>query len=266
MDTVFFVISKLAWAVLRPESLLLIAQAASLVALWRGRRALAGAGFGVTLAAFMTIGILPLGDLLLRPLEHRFSATPDLRQVAGIVVLGGGETPEEAAVWNQPQVTEAGDRFLAAIALARQHPEAWVMFTGGSGQLGGSAMPEADVARDIFLSTGIDPDRLILEPNSRNTAENAVFSRAVRPASDGTWILVTSAFHMPRAVGAFCRAGWRNVTPWPVDYRTARFHRDIGWNLSKHLVELNTAWREWIGLLAYRATGRITALFPAGCP
>ncbi len=266
MDTIFFVTSKLAWIVIRPESLILLGQMAALLALWQGRIRKGAFGLTLTLAAFLCIGLFPLGDLLLRPLESRFQVNPDPGPVAGIVVLGGGEAPEEAAVWNQPQMTDAGDRFLAAIALARRYPEATVLFAGGSGQLGGSAMPEAAVALQIFLAAGVPTERLVLESKSRNTAENAANALALRPEGPGTWLLVTSAFHMPRAVGVFCRAGWRDVVPWPVDFRTGRFRRDIGWNLPKNLADLNTGWREWVGLLSYRATGRIASVFPKDCP
>ena len=154
-------------------------------------------------------------------------------------------------------MTEAGDRYLATIALARRFPEARVLFTGGSGRLFGAEIPEARIAREILVSAGVDPARLILEGQSRNTAENARFAKAlVANQGQGSWLLVTSAFHMPRAVETFCAAGWQDLVPWPTDYRTASLRDGIGWDLARNLDLLNVAVREWIGILAYRVTGR----------
>src|SRR5690606_18132335 len=150
--------------------------------------------------------------------------SPALERVDGIVVLGGGEDSTASAYWQQPQLGEGADRYTAALALARQHPEAKVLFTGGSGRLRsltGAKASEAAVAEAFFRQQGLEPERLLLEDRSRNTAENARLAFAlVRPGSEETWILVTSAFHMPRALRSFQAAGWEDVVPWPVDYRS----------------------------------------------
>ncbi len=113
----------------------------------------------------------------------------------------------------------------------------------------------ADIARDILLGAGLDKGRLILEGASRNTAENAAMSLELAPDNqNGEWLLVTSAFHMRRAVASFCAAGWRNIVPWPTDYRTGGFADRIGWNFALNLNDLNIGVREWIGLAAYSLT------------
>ena len=115
------------------------------------------------------------------------------------------------------------------------------------------------------MSAGIDSQRILIEDGSRNTEENARFSKALaRPLSGETWLLVTSAFHMPRSVGVFCAHDWP-VVPYPVDYRATKTGLDLRWDLALHLVDFNTVVREWIGLLAYRATGKIDTVFPQGC-
>jgi uncharacterized SAM-binding protein YcdF (DUF218 family) len=131
-----------------------------------------------------------------------------------------------------------------------------VLSTGGNGQLMGGASG-AEIARDIFFEAGLDKSRLILEGASRNTAENAVMSLELVPDNlDGDWLLVTSAFHMRRSVASFCAAGWKNIVPWPTDYRTGGFLDRIGWNFALNLNDLNTGVREWIGLAAYSLTRR----------
>ena len=85
------------------------------------------------------------------------------------------------------------------------------------------------------------------------------------PVAKGPWILVTSAFHMPRALGTFCAAGWRNLVPYPTDYRGDKIREQIGWNLGANLTVLNIGVKEWVGLLAYRFTGQTETFFPEGC-
>ena len=115
----------------------------------------------------------------------------------------------------------------------------------------------ATVAKQFFSEQGIPANRLILESKSRNTTENALLTYALlRPEPGQTWVLVTSAFHMPRAMRSFQRAGWTGVIPYPVDYRSGRFADDISWNLAKNLETLNIAVKEYVGLLAYSLTGR----------
>jgi uncharacterized SAM-binding protein YcdF (DUF218 family) len=200
------------------------------------------------------IAVFPVGDVFLRPLEKTYLPEPEVHKVAGIVILGGGESAIQSNVWSQPNTGEAGDRFITALALADKHPEAVVLFTGGSGRLMGGASG-ADIARDIFLGAGLDDSRLILEGASRNTAENATMSLELVPDNlGGEWLLVTSAFHMRRSVASFCAAGWKNIVPWPTDYRSGGFADRIGWNFAINLNDLNTGVREWIGLAAYSLT------------
>ena len=144
--------------------------------------------------------------------------------------------------------------------LAKRFPEARLLFTGGSGalrDLAGAEASEADMAGRFFHDQGVSPERLLLEGQSRNTAENARLSLALAaPAPGETWVLVTSAFHMPRAMRSFETAGWTGLVPWPVDYRTSAFKDGMGWNLTRNLLVLNTAIREQVGQIAYRLTSR----------
>jgi uncharacterized SAM-binding protein YcdF (DUF218 family) len=256
MDTVFFIVSKLIWVVVRPETLLLLLFVVGWLLL-RVRRARLGQLFGlVSILACGLISVFPVGDAFLSPLEKTYPTEPEVRKVAGIVVLGGGESDTQSYVWSQPNTCDAGDRFITALALAHKHPDAMVLFTGGSGRLMGGASG-ADIARDIFIGAGLDKSRLILEGASRNTAENATMSLELAPDNvEGDWLLVTSAFHMRRSVASFCAAGWKNIVPWPTDYRTGGFFDRIGWNFAFNLNELNIGVREWIGLAAYSLTRR----------
>ena len=265
MDTVFFLGSKFFWILARPESWLFLLLSAAAFALWRGRLQAGKRLLGSAIALVLAIGALPIGEALLRPLEARFPADPATAAPIGIIVLGGGEDGRTTRASGLPEVNDAGDRLLAGLALARRHPDAQLIFTGGSAALLGTRVSGAEVADRIFADAGIAPDRVRLEGASRNTAENAALTRAlVGDPREGPWLLVTSAFHMPRAMGAFCRAGWRGIVAWPVDYRGLG-GGDVGWDLAERLRTLNIAVKEWIGLVAYRVTGRTGALIPGPC-
>lgn len=260
MDTVFFIASKLIGALLRPDTWIVIALGLIVLALLTQRRRLSLWTSSVTLAVLFALAILPLGDLLLQPIERTYPAEPPLERVDGIIVLGGGEDARASAYWSQMQFNEGGDRFAAGLALARRFPEAKLLFAGGSGalrDLRGTMVSEASIAEQFFLDQGVNPNRLLLEARSRNTVENARLSLEIAdPNPDETWVLVTSAFHMPRAMRSFETAGWTGIVPWPVDYRTAAFADGVGWDLTRNLQVLNTAIREHIGKIAYQLSGR----------
>ena len=260
MDTLFFIVSKLLGALLRPDTWIVLALGVIVIALAMNRRRLALWTSSVTLTILIALSIFPLDHFVLQPLERTYPAQPALERVDGIIVLGGGGDPRGSIYWGQIQLNESGERYTAALALARRFPEARLLFSGGSGalfDLSGQSISEADIAQRFFREQGIAPERLLVEGQSRNTAENARLSRILAAQAPGeTWVLVTSAFHMPRAMRSFEAAGWSGVVPWPVDYRTAAFVDGIGWNPAGNLRGLNTGIREQVGQLVYRLTGR----------
>lgn len=264
MEIAFFVVAKAAWALLRPETLLLLAFAASLLLVALARRRAGLAVGGVALGLALVVAVFPLASALYRPLEARFPPMPRISDPAGILVLGGGE--ELGARPGLPQLNAAGERYVAAMSLAHRFPDVPVMFAGGAATLSGGTGRQAETSAEILMQGGVAPERIVLETRSRNTAENAANGLEVRPpgTEDGPWLLVTSAWHMPRAVGTFCAAGWDGIVPWPTDFRGGR--GGTGWRFAANLDELNVAAKEWVGLLGYRVTGRTDALFPAGCP
>ena len=198
---------------MRPETIFLLLFALGWPLLRAGRVRLAQSLSLVSILACCLVAIFPVGDAFLRPLEKTYPTQPEVRKVAGIVVLGGGESDIQSNVWSQPNTGDAGDRFITALSLAHKHPKAIVLFTGGSGRLMGGASG-AEIAQDIFIGAGLDKSRLILEGTSRNTVENATMSLELAPDNaEGDWLLVTSAFHMRRAVASFCATGWKNIVP-----------------------------------------------------
>jgi uncharacterized SAM-binding protein YcdF (DUF218 family) len=264
MDDLLFVASKVFWSLARPNTLALVLAVLGAALLWRGRR------FGrwplaLGLGWYVAVFVLPVSALLTLPLEDRFARpVPPPEAVTGVVVLGGAVEQQLTEARGIPALNGAAERMTEAVALARRYPQARIVFTGGSSAIVPGGPTEADTARRLFADLGLPPERLVFEDESRNTWENAVLTRrAAEPRPGETWLLVTSASHMPRAMGCFRQAGWQ-VTPWPVNYTTAR---DPAlwwqWPFPTRLNHAEWALREWVGLVAYRLMGRTDALFPA---
>lgn len=262
----FFLISKIFWLVVQPLSLIFLLVLAGLIAYWRGSRR---TGIGFSLLGLVLLGLFAfttLGALLIAPLEDRFArpATPP-SDVGTIIVLGGGFGGAVSRARGNEELRDSGDRFVEALRLAGVYPHAKIVVTGGVGNPFQSAESDADIARRFYAGFGIPEDRLVFEGESRNTAENAEFTKSMIDLVPGrTTLLITSAFHMPRSMGIF-RAAGLDVVPWPVDYRAVpnpRFELELA-EPSYNVNTASVAVKEWIGLLVYALTGRSAALFPA---
>jgi uncharacterized SAM-binding protein YcdF (DUF218 family) len=232
-----FYLSQVLWTVGEPSRILAVAIVAAccLSIAGTGRlRILSAATVG--LLAF--VAIAPVGYWLLAPLEARFPAWDSTLSPPpyGIIALGG----------------DSGRRLDAMAHLSRQFPEARLVYSGRG---------DSNAAAFEMREQTIDPARVILETSSRNTFENAVDSaQIVKPKADERWLLITSAAHMPRAVGCFRRAGF-SVMAYPVDFATqgGSGPAPIG---ERRLWQLDDAAREWIGLFVYRIVGNTNTLFP----
>jgi uncharacterized SAM-binding protein YcdF (DUF218 family) len=214
----------------------------------------------LAIALLLLIGWEPLPDALIRRLEAQYPALPasaNLKAYAGVVVLGGALEP--AYVWTQPgqsALNEAAERMTGVLPLLRRQPGLRVLFTGGEGELFGGSLPEADRAAQFFASQGIPAQQLLYESASRTTFENALLGKTV-PRVDPTqpWLLLTSAWHMPRAVATFNKTGW-NVTAYPVDFRTGQHTPWTQYNMDQGARKWKLVLHEWLGLLAYRMSGK----------
>jgi uncharacterized SAM-binding protein YcdF (DUF218 family) len=221
-----------------------------------------------SLVLLAIVGLTPLGNVLTLPLEQRFPAWDGSRGAPdGIIVLGGAVTADVAAARNDVALNEAAERMTAAVELARRYPNARIIFSGGDRGLAYRGN-ESDVALRLFERLGVAPGRVVTEDKSRNTVENAVFTKQIAMPKPGErWLLVTSAYHLPRAVGVFRKAGFA-VEAYPVDWRT-RGPEDVFRpfpTVGDGLRRTDTAVREWVGLVAYWLAGDTSELFPGPAP
>jgi uncharacterized SAM-binding protein YcdF (DUF218 family) len=270
----FFYLAKVLGFLLQPSTLIAILIGYGSILIWTGW-ARWGRRF-VTIGAVLLLlaGLSPLGNALILPLEDRFPRA-DLDAPpppTGFIVLGGAEDRLVGEARGAPALNEAAERLFEAAILFRRYPEALIAFSGGDAGILYKSGSEAEGANTLLTALGVPQDRLVLEAKSRDTYENAAYlkeelGRKGELGPGKRWLLVTSAYHMPRAIGAFRKAGLE-VEAWPVDYRTrgeADLTRPFD-KVSEGLRRVDVAAREWFGLLAYWLGGRSDALFPAPLP
>ena len=259
----FFILSKSLAFILTPSNLLLIIGLLGLLSMllrwWKsGSFLLTIAVIGLALA-----GWSPLGPALLMTLEDRFPKQEAPPTITGIVMLGGAvdihiTEARDSEAWN-----DQAERITAVAELANKFPNARIILSGGSGHA--DATSESSIARQALIAMGISETRLELETKSRNTCENASESAiSAKPTPTDTWLLITSASHMPRAVACF-RAANFFVLPFPVDYHTRgrEDFRRAQESIAEGLSQVDLAAHEWIGLVTYRLVGLTHELFPA---
>ncbi len=261
-----FVLSKLFWVFFSPANILVLLLLLGVFLASARRNSWQSVGhkicFDVALLFFL-IAVFPVGDWMLTPLENLFPASkPD--HVDGIILLGGDEKPLLSEKRGQPVVFDSLHRYVEFTRLAKEYPQAKLVFSGGSGRLAPEAkLKDAEVAKRELASMSAPVDHIIFEDASRNTRENATKSaEIVKPTPQQNWLLVTSAWHMPRSMAVFRKAGW-NVYPMPAGYMTGgdlvlKPQLDI----EDHLKKMTIAMHEYYGLIAYRLLGYTDMLWP----
>lgn len=260
----FFSASKILWFLTNPGNLLLIILCLGVAFLWVGWRKTGRWLVTLSAVAGVTLAVVPVGHWLQRGLEDRFPQAVSLpEKIDGIIIAGGAVDPVMTKDRGQISIGGAVERITEGAALSRRYPQAKVIYTGGSGSLFFQEWKEARAVEPLFRQLGIAPGRIIYEDQSRNTYENAIFSKTIAKPKDGeTWLLVTSAFHMPRAVGCFRQAGW-NVIPYPVDYGTRKdLTPPFYFNFAGGVGSFSGVVHEYLGLLFYWFGGKTDELFP----
>jgi len=259
-----FFLSKALWYVAQPSNLLLILTCAGAGLLLTRWVKLGKALLGSTLGLFVLIAALPVGNWMLYPLETRFPVPADLGRVDGIIVLSGAFSAKNSAWRGTPVLNQYAQRFTKFTELARRYPDAKLVFSGGAVFPLPNNVTESDIGRWFFTEQGLDTQRILFEDKSRNTQENIVFSkRLAQPQPEERWVLITSAAHLPRAVGLMRKNGWK-ATPYPAGYATLPFPEPLtGPDFGGRLERLDDAVKEWTGLIAYYLLGRTSSIFPS---
>ena len=210
------------------------------------------------------ISSLPVYEILLLPLENRFPIPEPLpEKVDGIIVLGGAEIPKVTQLRGQVSLTDSVERLTSFVSLARKYPVGKLVYSGGQGWIMTQEYKSATTARLFFEQMGLDTSRIIFDSQSRNTQENVENAlQLAQPKKGEQWVLITSAWHMPRSVGIFRKLNWQ-VIPYPVDFKTTgKWEMDIKLPRFSTIGSVSNAIYEWIGLFYYWLMGRTSELFP----
>jgi uncharacterized SAM-binding protein YcdF (DUF218 family) len=265
----YFILAKTLGIVAIPSNLVMLVVICGLI-LWC--TPYARLGRRVTIAGILLLligGATPLATALLLPLENRFPRWDQTGAApAGIIILGGVVNPHVSRLRHEITVGPSVQRLLSAIDLHRRYPAARVVFTGGDPNLLFRGEGESDLAVSFLEHWGVPESDISVDRAARDTRENAVNARMIAAPKPGErWLVVTSAFHMPRAVGLFRAAGFP-VEAYPVDYKTGSWDdvHGVPSSLIGRFSWLDLAAHEWEGLLFDRLTGRSDALFPGPTP
>ena len=262
----FFYLSKIIWFFIQPSSFFYLLLTISLVLLRCNKIKFARRLLAFLCCYYLLMAYLPLGRLLLIPLENHV-ARIDLSQfqnIDGIIVLGGAENPWVTKNRDTFTFFGSGERFSESVIFANQFPHSKIVFTGGLWFSSDSSVKNRPFITKFYQDSGIAEDRILVEDASRNTQENARFVKMmINPKPNEKWVLMTSAFHMPRALGSFQKVGF-DVLPLPVDYRTSGWQDllKIEYYARDGIDKTDIAAKEYVGLFVYWLTGRIPSLFP----
>ena len=250
-------LGAIAWHVLSVGDWLVLILLAGVLLGWRRRGKLGAALVKASALGFAAVLFLPVGSWAIAPLENRFPVPTLPPSIDGIVVLTGAINVRATLKRDQPIFYPYAERITTAVTLARRFPKARIVVPGGVDRPGEPS--EAIVHRELLVALGVDGSRIETENRSHNTCENASDAyQQVRPRAGERWVLVTSAFHLPRAVACFRHVGW-DVIPYPAGYKAQDAE---GAGVASNLQILRLALHEWVGLLGYYLEGRIDDVFP----
>jgi len=260
----FFGLSKIFWTLVQPLNALCLLGLIGLLARLRWKAA-GQKIVNVTLALIVLLGLLPIGPLLTSYLERQYPTPAELpARIDGVILLGGAFESHLTKSSGHIVANDQIDRAFCFLDIAKSHPEAKLVFSGGSGDIMDPDAMEGDDARAFFKLTGLGNRKIIYEEKSRNTYENVLYTKEiVKPKAGENWVVATSAYHMPRSVGVFEQFGWR-IIPYQCDPRT---DGSLGFlsrlpNITGNFVMLNLALKEIIGSVVYYATGKSAFVFP----
>ncbi|PKK88346.1 MAG: hypothetical protein CVV64_19120 [Candidatus Wallbacteria bacterium HGW-Wallbacteria-1] len=255
-----FTITKLVTAAALPPGLFILLLALSMIASWKGREKLSRSLTGCVLIFMLLISLAPVRDLLIGPLETKYlpPQADAIKKGTPIVVLGGGirsEYPEGMA----DRTFVPGDALARIHHAFRLHRQCMGKIYLSSGKVfhGPEEDTEARAMAQALKAMGVADDDLVLEESSRNTFQNAqLMAKNFPELASGQFLLVTSAYHMPRSMMLFRSMGMQPIAA-PTDYKNESSIRSI-WSLLPHTQNMTDsckALREYLGIMYYSLRG-----------
>jgi len=257
-----FYLSKFLWLIINPFNILIFLLLVTIFFLFLKKNKLMYFFLSLFLIVLVSFGIFPLGKFLIYKLEknyHNEIILPD--KVDGLLILGGATNPFLSDEYNQINLNDSVERLVESITLIKKYTEATIIFTGGSGSIHNPKMDHARIAKQFFVQVGLDTDKMIFENKSRNTYENILYSKnIVKPKKNEKWIVITSAFHMNRAIFIGEKNDWALI-PYAVDFfQPKKFKYRPNLSLLNNFNQMQRGSHEWIGLMAYYLMGRTSRI------
>ncbi|CAN5855385.1 YdcF family protein [soil metagenome] len=252
----FFFLSKIFAFLLMPMTWFFI------LLIWSWRAKDAGRKKRLRIAALVVLIFFSnrfIFDRTMHAWEINTTQEPAAGTYDAIIVLGGMSTYDQE--FDRIQFSRGTDRLLQAIALWKKGVAPKIVFTGGSGSIRNQEIKEGEKIRDFLHKAGIPDSVMVYETESRNTHENAVFTKPVlaKEAPGGKYLLVTSAFHMRRSLACFAKEGI-HVTPYSTDRYSGPWKFEFDYMFlptAETLGDWNILFHEWIGCISYKFSGYI---------
>lgn len=197
--------------------------------------------------------------------EIKGSNLDSTQQHQAIVILGGFVSSVNIDGQQRPVFADGNDRMMQSIDLFKRGIAPKIIYTAGTDSIFSFNEPESIIGKRKMIQCGIPDSCIITESSSINTYENAVLTRELLKKTDPDWdkksyVIVTSAFHMRRALACFKKAGFENLTPYGTDFRSIR-HQNTVINTLLPTYGGVENWtylmKEWIGMVVYKIKGYI---------
>ena len=258
-----FFLSKFLWSIINPFNIILFFIFIGIVLHFFLKNKLYKFCYFIALLIFIFIAIMPTGNLLYFQLEKKFHTTASLpSEIDGILILSGATDPPLTKEYNLIHLNGSAERLIESIFLMNKYPKAKVIFSGGSGAIHDQNLTHSYVAKKFYKQLNINIRNIVFESKSRNTYENILYSlKIANPSSDEKWILITSAFHMTRAMNISEKLDWK-IIPYAVDFRAGK---KFSWkptiSFFGNISAMQSASHEWIGLIAYYFMGRTNKIY-----
>ena len=258
-----FYLSKILWIIINPFNIFLFFIFSGFIAHFFFRHSFYKLAYFFTIFIFFITAIMPTGRYMFYQLEKKFHSETLLpEKIDGILILAGATNPSLTKEFNQIHIGESVERLIESIQLHKKYPTAKFIFSGGSGSLIPQDFTHADVAKKFFIQQNINVNKFIFESRSRNTFENILYSKEIiSPSPNENWILVTSAFHMVRALNVAEKLDWKFI-PYAVDFHVSKqFSWKPSINFWNNMTAMQFASHEWVGLISYYLMGRTNNIY-----
>ena len=253
-----FYLSKIVWIILNPFNILLISILLGFLLSFLSNKTFSKIIYSLTFIFFIITAVMPTGKFMIYQLEKKFHVLESLpNKIDGILILSGATNPVLTKEYNQISLNDSVERLTESIQLMKKYSNTKIIFSGGSGLINNQKLTHSEVARLFFANFEITLENIVYENKSRNTYENILFSKKIaNPKINENWLIVTSAFHMPRALNIAEKLDWKFI-PYAVDFRVMK---KFSWKPTikflENISKFQTASHEWVGLVAYYWIGR----------